>query len=265
MRTRKEELAGNLYIATEYSAGVLCRSSAHARAERKKISSEGKKKINAMHRRWKLMQLLGCNFESGQDLFICLEYEDEVDEKEASLRLREFHKRAKKVWAKHEEPYKYICITETHSKDGDVCRLHHHLVLSGLPFPALAIITALWGNGAVDVRTLRELTDNFSDTCSYLLKERREAGKRAYSTSHNLEHPPDPVRRHVSDTDRLDTPPGVRMVSVDTRDTEFGGYAILIGRITDMYLFMGYWEKQKRNAKSNPVWKRKTKWTRHTC
>lgn len=259
MKVRKEQLAGTLYTGVEYAAGILRGQNTYSKRQRKRITSEAKRKINAMQRKWHLMQLLNCNFESGQDIFLYLGYADEVDADTASKALKNFHKAARRVWARYGEPYKYICITETHSKDGEDARLHHHLILSGLPIPALRIIERLWQHGSVDVRTLRELTDNFEDTCTYLLKEKKDANKRAYSTSHNLEKPETPIRRHVRETDNFDTPPGVKVVRYDKRDTAFGGYTVLIGRIYDMDLFLRYWSRAKAKPQilARP---RKTRW-----
>ena len=126
---------------------------------------------------------------------------------------------------------------------------HHHLVMSGLTGRDLALVQQAWPYGNVDVRSLRELTDNFEDTCRYLLKERKPKGKRAYSTSNNLKRPPEPLKRRVSERADIHLPPGVKLVDKQQRDTDCGRYQIVVGKIVDMAAFDQYWIRAQQDRR----------------
>ena len=70
MQCRKEEVGGKLYLAYQYSYGVIRRQNPRERAERRKVTSEAKRKINALNRRFELMKLVSVNFTPGRDLFV---------------------------------------------------------------------------------------------------------------------------------------------------------------------------------------------------
>ena len=176
MQVKKEEVAGKLYLMSMYSAGVLRRNTPRERGERKKVTSEAKRKINAMRRKYGMMLLVGENFQPGRDLFVYLGHAQDVTEDEDKRFMRRFHRRMEALYAKLGIAYRYIDVRETHSRDGEPCRLHHHLILSGTGRLMLGRIAECWGCGSVDVRALRELTDNFEDTCRYLLKSARPRG-----------------------------------------------------------------------------------------
>lgn len=243
MQIKKEEVAGKLYLMSMYSAGVLRRHTPRERGERKKVTSEAKRKINAMRRKYGMMLLVGENFESGRDLFLYLGHERDVAEDEDKRCMRKFHREMGKLYRQLGIEYRYIDVRETHRRDGEPCRLHHHLIISGTGRLMLGRIAACWGCGGVDVRVLRELTDNFEDTCRYLLKERKEKGRRAYSCSLNLRRPPDPLRRRVPGENGGEVPPGVKVVNHELRDTEFGRYEIMVGKVVDQGAFDRYWRR----------------------
>lgn len=258
MQVKKEECAGALYLMRMYTAGVIRRHTPRQRAARRQLTSEAKKKINAMHRKYSLMLLTGANFSAGRDLFVYLGWAHEPDEREDRAAMRNFHRRMRKLYDAYGLEYRYIDVRETHTREGEPCRMHHHLILSGNGRRMLGKIMECWGQGSVDVRTLRELTDNFEDTCRYLLKERKNAGERAYHCSQNLKRPPDPLRRRVPETARGETPPGVKLVRHELRDTDFGRYEIMVGKITDQYAFNRYWDKahaDRRRYDARQFWR----------
>ncbi len=258
MQVKKEMWDGRLYLATQYSMGVLTRQSAPARARRKKMTSEAKQKINRMQKKWVLMRTMCANFDPfGQDLFVYLGYEYEPTEQEASRAIADFHSKARRIWEKEDTPYKYIVVTETHGEDGEDKRLHHHLVLSGIRGKRmLPLIMELWGHGSVDVRTLRS-SDSFLDTCSYLLKERKPKGKRAYNSSHNLKRPSEPMRCRVGESEKYETPPGVKILDSESRASEDGQYCIVVAQIIDVAAFEAYWKRRKeKNIIMNQWWRK---------
>ena len=59
---QKEEANGNLYQMALYSIGFVPGESPRQRGERKKQTTEAKKRINALAQRWKVMQLVAVNF-----------------------------------------------------------------------------------------------------------------------------------------------------------------------------------------------------------
>lgn len=249
MQIKKEEACGRLYLAYQYSAGVLRRQNPRERAARRRITSEAKEKINQMNRKTGLMKLLAANFRSGRDLFIYLGWAHEPSEREDAQALKSFHRRLRRLYEKADKPYKYILVTETHARDGSPARLHHHLILRGISGRDRRMIQAAWPHGDVDVRSLRELTDNFEDTCRYLLKERKPKGRRAYSTSSNLKRPPEPLRRRASERADLALPPGVKLVREYKNDIVCGRYQIMMGKIVDEAAFAVYWERAQRDRR----------------
>lgn len=249
MQCRKEEVGGKLYLAYQYSYGVIRRQNPRERAERRKVTSEAKRKINALNRRFELMKLVSVNFTPGRDLFVELGWDHEPDEKEDAQALKSFHRRMRRAFQKAGREYKYILVTETHKRDGSDTRLHHHVIMTGLTGRDLALVAEAWPYGSVDVRSLRELTDNFEDTCKYLLKEKKPKNKRAYNTSSNLKRPPEPLKRRVAESADLIVPPGVKLVNRDRRDTDCGRYQILVGKIIDQKAFNCYWDKAQHDRR----------------
>ena len=242
-------MGGKLYLAYQYSYGVIRRQNPRERAERRKVTSEAKRRINALNRRFELMKLVSVNFMPGRDLFVELGWNHEPDEKEDAQALKSFHRRMRRAFQKAGREYKYILVTETHKRDGSDTRLHHHVIMTGLTGRDLALVAEAWPYGSVDVRSLRELTDNFEDTCKYLLKERKPKNKRSYNTSSNLKRPPEPLKRRVAESADLIVPPGVKLVNRDRRDTDCGRYQILVGKIIDQKAFDRYWDKAQHDRR----------------
>ena len=249
MQIKKEEVAGKMYLGYQYSAGLLRRHTPKQRAGRKKTTAEGKKIINALRRKTVLMMLMAANFVSGRDLFVELGYSEEPDAKRVANALKTLHRNMRKICAAAGLEYKYILITETHGRDGQPVRLHHHIIMTGAGGLMLDAIKTAWGMGGVDVRTLRELADNFEDTCEYLLKEDKPKGKRAYSTSANLTRPPEPLRRKVPEGEAGEIPPGVKVVRHKLYGDEYGRYEIIMGKIIDQRAFDGYWARAQRDRR----------------
>lgn len=258
---RKEERAGLLYIGCQYSAGVLPGMTPRERAARKQVTREGKQKINKLQRLYSLMKLMSANFRAGRDLFVYLGWAHEPTEREDSSALKAFHRRMRRIFEAAGAEHVYIIVTEEHTRDDTPTRRHHHIVMRGLPRRMQTVIEAAWPYGSVDVRSLRELTDNFEDTCRYLLKEDKH-GKRAFSCSQNLKRPPEPLRRKRAESDRLEAPPGVKIVREHTDDITYGRYQIIVGKIVDQVAFDRYWAQAERDRRRVLARQSREKWAK---
>lgn len=256
MQIQKEEYNGTLYQMSLYSTGFLPGMSPRQRAERHKLTSEAKKTINAMQRRWRLMQLINANFVGGQDLFVCLTYAD-APENEARC-LQRFNRKIKTRFGKMDIEHAYVVVTTSHDMDDVPVRVHHHLIMRGAlgagVFRKLqGIIQDCWPEGVADTRVLREGADYFEDTAIYLLDQ--PTSGRAYSTSRNLKEPNEPVRLRLPEEEVGVIPPGVTNIERKVRDNEYGRFEYIVGRVYDKKLFEQYWAKQRKRAAPNP-WER---------
>lgn len=265
MQAKKEIVAGKLYMMTCYSAGFLPSQTPKQRAKRQKMQTEYRKKINKINRKYSLMQLLAVNFKANRDLFICLSFANEPTPKDEQLALRRFHNRMSKFLHKKGKQYKYILARETHGREGEPVKQHYHLICSGTNQLMNDLIIKFWGMGSVDVQNLKELTDNFEDTCNYLLKEEKSLNERAYRCSRNLKRP-EPLRRKIPENECGTVPDGVKIVKYDLNNNDFGRYEILIAKIIDETAFNKYWELaklDKRKHEADRNWRRYAKMKRH--
>lgn len=245
MQAKKEIVAGKLYMRFCYSIGFLSNQRTTQRAERRKMQTEYRKKMNKINRKYELMQLFGVNFKSNRDLFIELSFKKEPTLKDEQLALRRFHRRMDKYFKKLGREYRYILVRETHNRDGEPVRQHYHLICTGTGKLMKDKIIEFWDAGSVDVRALRELKDNFEDTCNYLLKEEKPINERSYRCSRNLKRPDEPLRRKVPEKESGVMPDGVKLVHRNANDNDFGRYEILICKIVDEQAFNKYWELAK--------------------
>ena len=249
MQCIKETADGSLYIQNMYSYGVIPKQNSVSRQQRKAITTEHKQKINSVNRKYNLMRLMCKNFVAGRDLFVCFGYDYEPTPEQVKTSLKNLHRKLKNYMKRRGVTYKYIVVTEEHSSDDEPCRIHHHIIMSGCSTKMLGKLIDMWGQGSIDVRMLRELTENFENTCDYLLKEKKDSSRRAYSTSHNLVKPDEPVRRIVSDNAIGAIPPGVKVVKSRIEDNGFGRYEIHICKIIDEKLFNDYFSDVKKIAR----------------
>lgn len=259
MQAKKEIVAGLFYMQTCYSVGFLPSQNPKQRAERTKIQTEYRKKMNKLNRKIELVQLVSANFKSNKDLFIELSFAREVTKKEENTILKRFHRRMANYFKKRGREYRYIIVRETHNRDGEPVRVHYHLICTGTGQLMKDKIIEFWGAGSVDVRSLRELKANFEDTCNYLLKEEKPVNERAYRCSRNLKRPEEPLRRKIPERECGVIPDGVVIVYQDLKDKFWGRYEIIICKIVDEKAFNRYWERaklDKRRCEESRNWKR---------
>lgn len=251
MQAKKEIRAGKLYMMSCYSAGYLPKMRPTQRAKRQKMQSEYKRKINNINRKYNLMILFGINFKPHRDLFVELSFADEPSEKEERRALERFNRRMNKYYKKKGKEYRYILVRETHNRHGQAVRVHYHLICTGTGKLIKDKIIEFWDSGSVDVRSLRELSDNFEDTCEYLLKEKKPDNERAYRCSRNLKRPEEPLRRKMKETECGEVPDGVKITYHDLNSHDFGRYEIMIGKIVDEKAFERYWERAKMDRRKH--------------
>lgn len=249
MQAKKEIRAGKLYIMSCYSAGFLPKQRPSQRSKRKQMQTEAKRLINAIERKYYLMQLFGVNFKGNRDLFIELSFAKEPTEKEEKRALERFHRRMNTFFKKKGKQYRYILVRETHNRDGQPVRQHYHVVCTGTGQLMQEKIIEFWGMGGVDVQSLRELSDNFEDTCEYLLKEKKPENERSYRCSRNLKRPEEPLRRKIPENECGQLPNGVELVNHYLDNKDFGRYEIIIGKIVDQKAFDLYWQKAKMDKR----------------
>ena len=258
MNVKKELYAGATYLGFSYPVGQVNKASPRTRAARRRVQSEAKRRINQAQRKWKLMMLMGENFEPGRDLFVCLTFGgDEPTRAEAARCIEVFHQRARAAWAKRGLEYKYISVREQHGMEGEDVRMHYHLILSGCGRLMLGTLRACWQFGRVYSELLREYGAGFEDTCKYLLKSPRDKGERAYNTSRGLRQPPPPLRRLVPEEERMEAPPGVKIIDeYRGQEGDAGNYAVLVGKIVDAAAFERYIRMAKHKIDLRDPWRR---------
>lgn len=259
-KIKKIRCNGTLYEQSEISSGCMPRMTKQQRAKRSKITSEGKKVINTVESKLMMMRYICLNFVSGKDLKIELTYAgDEPTSTQAARYLSLFHAAMREFYRKLGYEYKYIAVTEHHGKDGAPARVHHHLIINAIPgMQNIPHIIACWQKackelaGFVNVETLFE-HDNFEDTASYFLKEKKEKGKRRWTRSLNLIKPEPPQRFLIPEKERGEIPDGVKIFYESTKANEYGSYAFYIGRIIDIKAFERY-QKRHNFKRRNQAW-----------
>lgn len=246
-KIRKIEINGMLFEQSYYSYSIMPKMSSRQRSERQKLTTIAKQKINARKSKAKLVRYICLNFRSGRDLKIELTHAgDEPDDKTAGKRLSDFHNNMRQAYRKRGAEYKYIAITETHGKDGESTRIHHHLIINALDAEkTLPILLKCWDYGGVNLDVLIE-SDMYEDTASYFLKEKKEKGKRTWTHSLNLIKPSPPEIDRVSESETIDVPPGISVIEKKDDANQFGCYGYCIGRIIDERAFYKWLKKQQQ-------------------
>lgn len=258
MICQKEEANGCLYQMCLYSTGYVPGASPRQRRERYRFTAEAKQKINAMQRKWRVMQLLCANFIESRDLFVCLTYAEAPENEGRDI--ERFHRAARRLLKKLEIEHTYMVFPACHDLPDCEVRTHFHVVMRGALGPGMfhklqALVQDCWPFGRVDVRPLRQDTDFFEDTAEYLLDQPGAKGKRAYSCSRNLCPPNEPVRLRLPDEESGQVPPGVKILDDKQHDNQYGSYRYLVGYIYDQKAFNAYWTHQRKRAAPDP-WER---------
>ena len=258
MNVRKEYFSDTLYLGFTYPVGQIQKASPRTRSRRQRVTSEAKRKINAVWRKWRIMLLLAENFQSGRDLFVCLTFGGkEPSKKEAARCLEKFHQKMRRAYEKRGMEYIAFVVPEDHTMEGEENRRHFHVILTGCGRLMLGTLRSCWTFGRVYSEILRDPGDNFADTAEYLLKMRRQKGERAWSTTRNIRQPQDPLRRLIPEAERMEVPPGVKLIEEHRgADGEAGSYAVLVGRVVDPALYARYLRQAKHTIDLRDPWRR---------
>lgn len=240
-KRQKISISGNLISVIQYTP-PMPRDGQPVRAEKMRVSSKARQRINDRTAwRW-LEQLLYCNFGPG-DLFLTLTYRDAdfpADRAGARRCLKKFFAGLRQLRRDQGGDLLYIYNIEHRHKGGicaaDICgaheegRLHHHLILNGVG-DDLAQIKSLWSYG--DQIDLQILPNNvrFEDYAKYLTKEAREdgrgkVGQRSYTSALGLKKP-DIENVWVDSFSQIAAPAGAVVLEREGVGTEYGEFAYL--------------------------------------
>lgn len=161
-----------------------------ARAEKSKISSAARNRINARTSREKLEELMAANFDR-RDLFVTLTYREAPATREAAMRrLAAFLRLLRLARAARGEELRYIKNAEHLRDDGSEGRWHHHLVINatGSDYEEIRSLWAAWGDN-VDFEGLLEAGESYESRARYMCKERPPVGKQCWTPSRGLRRP----------------------------------------------------------------------------
>lgn len=231
MKYMRIETAGRLVRGVIYSM-VTGGDSSAARAGKRSISSEARKKMNLKTSQQKLECRLAANFDRG-DLLVTLTYRQEAlpsSREEARTRWRRFLAQlrdAKKARGRETGPLRYIYVTEGFHGDH---RWHHHVVIRAEDARE-EDIRALWSvNGDnVDITYLDGM--DYGPIAQYLTKEALEhgcprVGEQMWTPSKGLEKPRVEFYR-VADNCSLTIPSGAVMISRDDNRNAYGDFVYI--------------------------------------
>jgi len=188
------------YIKTTKQGGNIKIISKHKRKRDKKEAkrikrlqktTEAQKIRNQVLAEQKLLILIHTNF-TCNDYSLTLTYSDEKrpEADKAKNTITNFLRRLRRRYASYGRELKYIQVTEYDNK-----RIHHHMIINGIPELTISEIQSIWGNGLIKSTPLekdgyyKELADYYiKETSKTFNTEDRIFGKR-WNASRNLEQP----------------------------------------------------------------------------
>jgi len=191
-----------------------------------------KKDRNATQAVRRLARVLNCNFDSS-DLLVTLTYKDETlpatpaDAVKQALR---FIRRLKRVGA----AFRGVWITADKDKNGNVKRLHHHMVLDGkqirLQDGAAYVgdkrLEDIWGLGFVKAKHVDEEPDH-TGLADYLVRQAvDEPNQKKWHTSAGLDKPVVLEEKIVQKDGELRVPGGAEVLEIGHYDAETGSHYI---------------------------------------
>ncbi len=190
----RETISG---AVTEYSKFYVPEGT-RPRSSRRGKSSARKQDNNARDAVKRLARILNCNF-AGGDALVTLTYAAELERAEGERLVKNFLRRMKRRSEKLGRSFRWVLVSSEQTDEGAQARLHHHLVISGdlLHFDGREKRWYLmdrpaeeaWGQGIVDVRTLRDQKD-FTPVALYLVRQaRREPDEKKWTASRNMKKP----------------------------------------------------------------------------
>lgn len=221
----REERAGRLVRCVCYTA-PLPRDNEKTHAEKSRITSEARAKINLRYSWQKCRMKLAANFAAG-DLFVTLTYDNEhlpANRQEAVRCIRNWIAKVRTEYRRYGIKLKYLYCTENKHGEG---RYHHHLVMNRAE-RADEVLQALWNYGYVNTQAIDD--QGFEELSRYFTKEAadsgRKVGQRAWTASKNLREP-EVTSMFVPDNFSLSLPPGCRLIENPSMRNYFGEYSYM--------------------------------------
>lgn len=181
--------AGRLGRIIVYTQAVAA-DDPKTRAEKTRMSSPARMRINARTSTQKLEELMATNF-GRRDLFVTLTYREAPATREAANRyLGTFFRLLRAARAARGERLLYIKNTEHLRSDGSEGRWHHHVVINatGNDYEEIRSLWAAWGDN-VDFEGLLSNGEDYASRAKYMNKERPPLGKQAWTPSRGLHRP----------------------------------------------------------------------------
>lgn len=190
-----------------------------ARAQKKKVSTLARERLNARTSYEKLKRKIACNFDSG-DLLVSLTFDDKYrpeTRKQALSKARYFWYNLRKARRARGQPLKYIYVLEGFCPGG---RPHIHAIINAAG-DDLEEILSCWRYGiSVEMKSLEfNRRHPYEELASYLTKEPREwghpkLGEHTWMHSENLVEP-EIIRETVPDYLTLTAPLEADIISKD--------------------------------------------------
>ena len=167
-----------------------------------KPSREAQKELNHKNRVRRVIRLMNTNF-TDKDIWVTLTYDPAhlpADEKEAQKHIQNYIRRLRAFIKKNGLPdLKYIYVTETMTEDGEVGRVHHHIIMN---FSDRDMAESIWDKGGRN-QARRLVPDDFGleGLARYISKEKNDTASRKYSKrygySQNLDKPLESERKNI--------------------------------------------------------------------
>lgn len=221
----KIETAGPLTRISCYTM-QLPQDTGKTRAEKRKLSTAARTKMNAKTSWNKCRLTMSANFGIG-DLFVTLTYTDKKLPKErgaAVVQLRRWLDKMRGEYRRRGIPLRYIYTTENAHGDG---RYHHHLVMGRID-KAVELLQSMWDCGYVDIRYIDNL--DFTPLAKYFTKEcndkGRKLGQQTWTPSRGLIKP-EARTVYVPDNYSPVTPVGSLLIENPSFRNAYGEYAYL--------------------------------------
>lgn len=199
------------------------------RAEKTKLSTKARQRLNDKSSWKNLMRVLAINF-SRADLVLTLTFADgflPAGRQEARLRLKKFLELLREEWRRRGLELKYVYSLEGFYPGG---RPHVHIVING-SHVAYQKIRELWAYGS-NLKFERLNEYGYEDLARYLSKEAREygrakVGERSWVCSRTIKRPIIEPTQWVAESFGLSPPPDAINIKREVVENEWGRYIYL--------------------------------------
>lgn len=189
MAKRFKRIRAGRYVREVLYTAPEPRDSARVRAEKSKMTTAARKKMNDKTARVKFEMLIAANFHPS-DYVVTLTYRDAdlpQSRKEAVERVKKYIKDLREVRKKNGQAMRYVYVTENAHGEG---RYHHHLIINRASAGDMEAIRSLWVYGqSIEIQQFKDR--EIDQWAQYLTKEGgdRPVGSRMWSGSKDLQKP----------------------------------------------------------------------------